>query len=56
MQQEEAKAVEAVPREKAKATVNAMKGSRASLLIDDVAARLWFAASAAIRCRNARQS
>jgi integrase len=39
----EAKAVEAVEREKAKAQVKAMKRSRASLLIDDVAARLWTA-------------
>jgi hypothetical protein len=37
----EARAVEAVEREKAKAQVKAMKRSRASLLIDDVAARLW---------------
>src|SRR5258708_4855322 len=37
----EAKAVEAVEREKAKALVKAMKQSRASLLIDDVASRLW---------------
>jgi integrase len=37
----EAKAVEAVEREKARALVKAMKRSRASLLIDDVAARLW---------------
>jgi integrase len=37
----EAKAVEAVEREKAKAQVKAMKRSRASLLIDDVADRLW---------------
>jgi integrase len=37
----EAKAVEAVERDKAKALVMAMKRSRASLLIDDVAARLW---------------
>ncbi|SHH32108.1 tyrosine-type recombinase/integrase [Bradyrhizobium erythrophlei] len=37
----EAKAIEAVEREKAKALVKAIKRSRASLLIDDVAARLW---------------
>jgi hypothetical protein len=39
----EAKAVEAVEREKAKELVKAMKRSQASLLIDDVAARLWTA-------------
>ena len=37
----EAKAIEAVEREKAKALMKAMKRSRTSLLIDDVAARLW---------------
>jgi hypothetical protein len=37
----EAKAVEAVERDKARALAKAMKRSRASLLIDDVAARLW---------------
>jgi integrase len=37
----EAKAVEAIERDKARALVKAMKRSRASLLIDDVAARLW---------------
>jgi integrase len=37
----EAKAIEAVERDKAKALMKAMKRSRASLLIDDVAARLW---------------
>jgi integrase len=37
----EAEKFEAVEREKAKALVKAMKRSRASLLIDDVADRLW---------------
>lgn len=37
----EAEKVEAVEREKARSLVKAMKRSRASLLIDDVAARLW---------------
>lgn len=37
----EAEAVEALEREKAKALVKAMKRSKASLLIDDVAARLF---------------
>ena len=37
----EAEAVEAVERDKAKGLVKAMKRSRTSLLIDDVAARLW---------------
>lgn len=37
----EAKAVEAVERERAKALAKAMKRSRVSLLIDDVADRLW---------------
>jgi hypothetical protein len=49
----QAKAVEAVAREKAKATVNAVKRSRASLLIDDVAARLWIAANAGVKDRAA---
>ena len=37
----EAEAFEAVERDKAKALVKAMARSRTSLLIDDVAARLW---------------
>ena len=37
----EAEAYEAVERDKAKALVKAMARSRTSLLIDDVAARLW---------------
>lgn len=37
----EAEKFEAVEREKAKELVKAMKRSKASLLIDDVAARLW---------------
>ena len=37
----EAEAFEAVERDKAKALVKAMQRSRTSLLIDDVAARLW---------------
>ncbi|MHC2415550.1 integrase [Bradyrhizobium diazoefficiens] len=37
----EAEKIEAVEREKARSLVKAMKRSRTSLLIDDVAARLW---------------
>ena len=45
----EAEAVEAVERDKAKALMKAMQRSRTSLLIDDVAARLWDAERAARR-------